>query len=86
VYPKHACVNLSRYREMTRLELCWGAIGIRKRIELVHIVGNKGAVAGGLKRGVHLVFAKDCGFPLGCEKGKVRISVVDDIVPAARVS
>jgi hypothetical protein len=61
-------------------------MGIRKRIRLVHIVNNKGAVAGGLKRGEDLVLDKDCGFPLSCKEGEVRISVVDDIIPAAKVS
>lgn len=70
---------------MTSLELCGGAIGVRKRVEVVHVVDNKGAVAGGLEGGVDLVFTKDGSLPLSGEEGEVRIGVVDNIVPAAGV-
>lgn len=52
----------------------------------MHGVDDKGAVAYGLEGGVDLVFAKDDGLPLSGEKGEVCIGVVDNVVPATRVS
>ena len=71
---------------MTRLKLRRGTIRVRKRVEVVHVVDNKGAVACSLEGGVDLVFAKDGSLPLSGEKGEVCISVVDNVMPAARVS
>lgn len=71
---------------MTCLELRGVAIGIRKRVELVHVVDNKRAVTGSLEGRMNLVFAKDCGLPLSREKGKVCISVVDNVIPTVGVS
>jgi hypothetical protein len=71
---------------MTRLELRGGAIGVRKRVEVVHVVDDKGPVACGLEGGVDLVFAKDGSLPLSGEKREVCIGVVDNVVPAAGVS
>lgn len=52
----------------------------------MHVVNNKSAVACSLEGGMDLVFAKDGGLLPSDEKGKVCISVVDNVVPAARVS
>jgi hypothetical protein len=53
---------------------------------MVHTADDRGAVASVLKRGVDVILAKDCGFPLSWKRGEVRISVVDDTIPAAKVS
>ena len=71
---------------MACLELRGVAIGICKRVELVHVVDDKGAVAGSLEGRMDLVFAKDGGLPLSREKGKMCIGVVDNVMPAVRVS
>jgi hypothetical protein len=71
---------------MTRLELRGVAIGVCKQVEVVHIVDDKGTIAGGLEGRMGLVFAKDGGLPLGGEKGKVCISVVDNVIPALSIS
>ena len=52
----------------------------------MYIIDNKGAVAGGPKGCIDLVFAKDGSLLLSREKGKICIGVVDNIVPAIRVS
>ena len=70
---------------MTRLKLCGGLIRIRKQVEVVHVVNYEGAVAGGLKGGMDLVFARNSSFPLSSKKGKVCISVVNNIEPVAAV-
>jgi hypothetical protein len=71
---------------MTRLKLRRGASKVCKRIELVHIINDEGAVACGLEGGVDLIFASNGGFPLRSEEGKVCISVVDNVEPVAGVS
>lgn len=71
---------------MTCLELRGVAIGVCKRVEVVHIVDDKGTIAGGLEGRMDLVFAKDGGLPLSGEKGKMCISVVDNVIPAFSVS
>jgi len=71
---------------MTRLELRRVAIGVRKRVELVHVVDDKGAIAGGLEGGMDLVLAKNCGLPLSGKERKVGVGVLDNVMPAFRVS
>ena len=52
----------------------------------MHVVNNKGAVAGSLEGRIDLVFAKDSGLLLSRKKGKMCISVIDNVMPAVRVS
>lgn len=52
---------------------------------MVHVVDDKGAVAGSLEERIDLVFAKDRSVPLSREKGKVCIGVVDNVMPISHV-
>jgi hypothetical protein len=71
---------------MACFELGRAAVGIRMRIELVHLVDDESAVAGSLKPGIDLVVTRHSGFPLCSEEGKVRVAVMDNTVPITKVS
>ena len=71
---------------MTCLELRGVAIGVCKRVELVHVGNDKGTIAGSLEGRMDLVLAKDGGLPLSGEEGKVCIGVVDNVIPTVSVS
>lgn len=50
------------------------------------VIDDESAIAGNLEPGIDLVVARHSGFPLCSEECKVRVAVMDNIVPVIEVS
>jgi hypothetical protein len=71
---------------MACLELRRVAAKVRIRIELVHVINDECGIAGSSESGIDLVVARHGGFPLSREKRKVRIAVMDNVIPVMEIS